>query len=253
MKRVDLYLYYDKILPKNDLSQYDSLIKRRANNEPLQYIIGSTEFMSLPLRVNPTVFIPRPETELLAEKVIEKAKEKWKDEEKITILDIGTGSGNIAVSLAYYIKNAEITAIDISDDALKTAGENAVLNKVLDKIKFRNLSIFDAGENEFKDISIIVSNPPYIPLKDYADLPAEVKDYEPEKSLHDNADGLAFFRIIIEKSINFLADGGMLIMEMGIGESEDVRSIAGSKGFSNINIIKDYQQIDRIIFCEKKL
>ncbi|MFC1557819.1 peptide chain release factor N(5)-glutamine methyltransferase [candidate division KSB1 bacterium] len=252
MKRIDLYLYYDKILSKNHISQYKKVIEKRANKEPLQYITGSTEFMSLPFIVNPAVFIPRPETELLVEIVIEETKKKWNDEEKITILDIGTGSGNIAVSLTHYIKNAEVTTIDISDDTLKTAKENALLNNVADRIKFKNLSIVDADKNEFKDVSIIVSNPPYIPLEDYTNLPAEVKDYEPERSLHDNSDGLTFFRIILEKSRNYLADGGMLFMEMGMGESKDVRAIAESRRFSNITIIKDYQQIDRIIFCEKK-
>ena len=253
MKRVDLYLYHDKILSQNDISRYKTIIERRVQKEPLQYITGSTEFMSLPFIVNPTVFIPRPETELLVEIIIGEAKKKWNAEERISILDVGTGSGNIAVSLACYIKNAEITTIDISDDTLKTAEENARLNKVEDKIKFVNRSIFDAEENEFKDVSIIVSNPPYIPLKDYADLPADVKGYEPERSLHDNADGLTFFRVILEKSKGYLTDGGMLFMEMGIGESKDVRSIAESKGFSNITIIKDYQKIDRIISCEKKM
>ena len=253
MKRVDLYLYHDKILSQNDISQYKKVIERRANKEPLQYITGSTEFMSLPFIVNPTVFIPRPETELLVEIIVEEAKKKWNAEEKISILDIGTGSGNIAVSLACYIKNAEITTIDISDDTLKTAEENARLNKVEDRITFKSRSIFDAEENEFKDVSIIVSNPPYIPLEDFSDLPADVKDYEPERSLHDNADGLTFFRIILEKSRDYLADGGMLFMEMGMGKSKDVRSIAESKGFSNITIIKDYRKIDRIIFCEKRV
>ncbi|NVM02921.1 MAG: HemK family protein methyltransferase, partial [Candidatus Helarchaeota archaeon] len=166
------------------------------------------------------------------------------------ILDIGTGCGNIAVSLAKYIDNSKIFAIDISNEILKIAEENAKMNSVTDKITFKNLSIFDAGKTEFKDIRIIVSNPPYISIRDFPNLPDEVKLYEPEKGLCDNADGLSFFKVICEKSKNWLTPDGMLFVEVGLGESENVSNIMKSFGFSNIKILKDYQQIERIVFCE---
>jgi len=252
LKRIDLYLNYDRILKEDELINFREVIKRRAKKEPLQYITGSTEFMSLPFNVNPTVFIPRPETEILVENIIDISKERWKEKNVINILDIGTGCGNIAVCLAKYIDNSKIFAIDISDEILKIAEENAKLNSASDKINFKNLSIFDAGQTEFKDIHIVVSNPPYISLNDFPSLPDEVKLHEPEKGLHDNSDGLSFFKVICEKSKHWLTTDGMLFMEVGLGESENVCDIMKSSGFSKIKILKDYQQIKRIVFCENK-
>lgn len=250
LKRIDLYLNYDRILKEDELENFREVIKRRAKKEPTQYIIGSTEFMSLPFNVNPTVFIPRPETEILVENIIDISKERWKEKNVINILDIGTGCGNIAVCLAKYIDNSKIFAIDVSDEILKIAEENVKLNSVEDKITLKNLSIFDAGQTEFNDIHIVVSNPPYISLKDFPFLSDEVKLYEPEKGLHDNSDGLSFFKVICEKSKNWLTADGMLFLEIGLGVSEKVCDIMKSFGFSRIKILKDYQQIERVVFCE---
>lgn len=250
LKRIDLYLNYNRILKEDELTHFREVIKRRAKKEPTQYITGSTEFMSLPFNVNPTVFIPRPETEILVENIINISKERWKEKNVINILDIGTGCGNIAVCLAKYIDNSKIFAIDVSDEILKIAEENVKLNSVADKILLKNLSIFDAGQTEFNDIHIVVSNPPYISLKDFPYLSDEVKLYEPEEGLHDSADGLSFFKVICEKSKNWLTDDGMLFMEVGLGESEKVCDIMKSFGFSKIKILKDYQQIERVVFCE---
>ena len=250
LKRIDLYLNYDRILKEDELTHFREVIKRRAKKEPTQYITGSTEFMSLPFNVNPAVFIPEPETEILVENIIDISKERWKEKNVINILDIGTGCGNIAVCLAKYIDNSKIFAIDVSDEILKIAEENVKLNSVEDKITLKNLSIFDAGQTEFNDIHIVVSNPPYISLKDFPSLPDDVKLYEPEKSLHDNSDGLSFFKVICEKSKNWLTDDGMLFLEVGLGESKKVYDIMKSFGFSRIKILKDYQQIERVVFCE---
>ena len=250
LKRIDLYLNYNRILKEDELINFREVIKRRAKKEPIQYITGSTEFISLPFNVNPTVFIPRPETEILVENIINISKERWKEKNVIDILDIGTGCGNIAVCLAKHIDNSKIFAIDISDKILKIAEENAKLNSAADKIKFKNLSIFDASQTEFNDIHIVVSNPPYISLKDFPYLSDEVKLYEPEKGLHDSADGLSFFKVICEKSKDWLTTDGMLFMEIGLGTSEKVCDIMKSFGFSKIKILKDYQQIERVVFCE---
>ncbi len=250
LKRIDLYLNYNRILKEDELTNFREVIKRRAKKEPIQYITGSTEFISLPFNVNPTVFIPRPETEILVENIINISKERWKEKNVIDILDIGTGCGNIAVCLAKYIDNSKIFAIDISDKILKIAEENAKLNSTADKITFKNLSIFDASQTEFNDIHIVVSNPPYISLKDFPYLSDEVKLYEPEKGLHDNSDGLSFFKVICEKSKDWLTTDGMLFMEIGLGTSEKVCDIMKSFGFSKIKILKDYQQIERVVFCE---
>lgn len=252
LKRIDLYLKYDEIINKEKVTNFKEFIKRRAQKEPLQYIIGITEFMSIPFKVNPTVFIPRPETELLVEQIMDISKRKWKNEKVVNILDIGTGSGNIAISFAKYINNSHIIAIDISDDILKIAEENAKMNDVTEKITFKKLSIFDANQIDFENINIVASNPPYISLNDYLNLEDEVRHYEPEICLQDYGNGLTFFKIICEKSKEWLIDNGFLFMEMGFGESQDVYNIIKSYGFSNIKILKDYQQIDRVIFCENK-
>jgi release factor glutamine methyltransferase len=208
--------------------------------------------MSIPFKVNSTVFIPRPETELLVEQIIDISKRRWEDEKAVNILDIGTGCGNIAISFAKYINNSHIFAIDVSDDILKIAEENAQMNSVGEKITFKKLSIFDAEKTDFENINIVASNPPYISLKDYQNLEDEVRHYEPEICLQDYNDGLSFFKIICEKSKEWLIDNGFLFMEMGLGESQDVYEIVKSYGFSNIKILKDYQQIDRVIFCENE-
>ncbi len=252
LKRIDLYLKYNEIVNNENVINFKEFIERRAQKEPIQYIIGITEFMSITFKVNSTVFIPRPETELLVEQIMDISKRRWENEKAVNILDIGTGSGNIAISFAKYINNSYIFAIDISDDILKIAEENAQMNSVGEKITFKKLSIFDAEKTDFENINIVASNPPYISLKDYQNLEDEVRHYEPEIGIQDFDDGLSFFKIICEKSKEWLIDNGFLFMEMGLGESQDVCNIVKSYGFSNIKILKDYQQIDRVIFCENE-
>ena len=250
LKRIDLYLNFDRILFESELLKFRKVIKRRADKEPVQYITGSTEFMSLPFNVNPDVLIPRPETEILVETIINIAKERWKEEKIIKILDIGTGSGNIAVSLAKYIENSEIIAIDINEEILEAAKANAKLNSVSRKITFENLSIFDTTQNKFNNLHIIVSNPPYISSHEFPNLQDDVRLYEPEKSLHDNGDGLSFYKVICEKGKNWLISNGMIFAEIGIGIGSKVFNLFKSNGFSDIKILKDYRRIERIIFCE---
>ncbi len=251
LKRIDLYLNFDKVLLETELLKFRKVIKRRANKEPVQYITGSTEFMSLPFNINPNVLIPRPETEILVENVINIAKERWKKEKIINILDIGTGSGNIAVSLAKYIENSEVITIDINEEILEVAKANAKFNSVSKKITFENLSIFDTSQNKFKNLHIIVSNPPYISSNEFPNLQDDVRLYEPEKSLHDYGDGLSFYKVICEKGKNWLTSNGMIFVEIGIGIGSIVFNLFKSYGFSDIKIIKDYQKIERVIYCER--
>ena len=173
-KRFDLYLNFDKPLQKEELALFKAMLIRRLNSEPLQYILGKTEFMGLPFNLNSNVLIPRPETEILTEKCIDYCKSNFRDKETISILDIGTGSGNIGISLSKLIPNCKVIAIDIDEAALQTAKENCELNQVSDKIDFFHLDILnDRLPDEWK-FDLIVSNPPYINQTEYSSLQPEI-------------------------------------------------------------------------------
>lgn len=241
-KRFDLYLSFDRPLNEDEVNIYRNFIKRRSQAEPLQYIIGEVEFYGLKFLVNSSVLIPRPETEILVETIINSVSK----EEKLNILDIGTGSGNITICLAKYLSQSSVTSIDINPHALETAKENAKLNDVSDKVNFllHNIESDELQEDEF---DLVVSNPPYISINEFPSLKPELKVYEPKTALTDFGDGLKFFRIISAKAINLLKAKGKLFLELGAGQSGSVSSILIENNFININIKKDYQQIDRVI------
>jgi release factor glutamine methyltransferase len=245
-KRLNLYLAFDRPLTEEELEKYRSLLKRRIKFEPLQYIIGKVEFYGFNFLVNPSVLIPRQETEILVESIIE----QYKAYEKVTILDIGTGSGNIAIALAKNLNNSSVTAIDISEDALKTANENALLNSVSNQIKFIKV---DFLKEEFivNDFDVVVSNPPYVSIEEYETLQPELKVYEPKMALTDSNSGLQFYEIISERSNYLLKKGGKLFFEIGRGQFSEVREIMEKNNFQNITIINDYMNIERVISGEK--
>jgi len=191
IQRVDLYVNYDRPISSKELREYHDFVCRRASREPLQYILGQTEFMSLTFMVNPSVLIPRQDTETLVEWVIE----RFNGRQNLKILDLGTGSGNIAISLAFYLNEPHITAVDISQKALESAQENANLNKVNDCVSFIQC---DALDRRFETIlndrfDIIVANPPYIPEQEFMQLEPEVREYEPRIALLDQNNGDTFF------------------------------------------------------------
>ena len=250
LTRVQLYLQFENILSQTELDNFRESVKRRLNNEPLQYILGETEFMSLPFKLSPSVLIPRPDTEILVEQVLAYT---LKDTET-TILDIGTGSGNIAISLAYYRPKSQIVAVDISQEALDIAKENAGLNRVGGRIQFIRDDIFDSafilkiGGN----FDIIVSNPPYISETEFQSLPEEVRNYEPEIALRDGADGLTFHRRIAQVAYEMLNAGGKIFLEVGMGQWKAVKEILQQNGFQNVSVAKDLAGIDRVLVGEKK-
>jgi release factor glutamine methyltransferase len=241
-KRLDLYLSFDRPLNEDEVNIYRDFIRRRSKAEPLQYIIGEVEFFGLKFKVKPSVLIPRPETEILIETIINSVSK----EEKLKVMDIGTGSGNIAICLAKYLPQGSVLSIDINPQALKTAEENAAINSVSDKIIFL-LHNIESDELQDNDFDIVVSNPPYISLSDFPLLKPELKVYEPKSALTDFDDGLKFFKIISPKAKNLLKPGGKLFFELGAGQSEKVSSILKENNFKDIHIKKDYQQIDRVI------
>jgi release factor glutamine methyltransferase len=245
-KKIFLYLNYDRPLTDDEVIIYRQVLKRRGEREPLQYITGKVEFYGLPFKVNSSVLIPRPETELLVEKVINDNKNT-----NIKILDIGTGSGNIAISLKYHLPLAEVTSVDKSEEALSVALSNAELNSCSGKIHFVKSDILS---NEFESLNkydIIVSNPPYISEEDYNKLEPELRVYEPKIALSDLGDGYLFYKRIIDVSDRLLNAKGKIYLEMGEGQSSAIKEFLVINNFNNIQITKDYQSIDRVISGEK--
>jgi release factor glutamine methyltransferase len=246
-KRLDLYLKFDQPLKEKEVDQYREWISRRGKYEPLQYIIGKVEFFGLQFKVNSNVLIPRPETEILVEEVIK----EYKDKVNLRILDIGTGSGNIPIALSKNLTDAEITSIDVSSKALDVAKENAISNGVESKINFI-LSDINHFTHDTTPFDLIISNPPYISADEYSTLQKEITDYEPSIALTDSNDGLEFYRTIASKSNSLLKSSGKIFLETGQGQFEDVRKILQNYQFHNIEIVKDYQQIERVISGELK-
>lgn len=244
-KRLDLYLMFERPLSEEETQNYREFIARRGKFEPLQYILGEVDFYDLKLKVNKNVLIPRPETELLVEKAIEISS--MNDIRRI--FDIGTGSGNIAIALAKNLNGVKLTSIDQSEEAIKVAKENAGLNDVIDKIEFLHSDIekYQSGEK----FDLIISNPPYVSKEDYSTLQKEILEYEPIESVTDNSDGYKYYRMISERAKEMLADGGYILFEMAEGQSEKIKNILQENSFTEINIVKDYQNIDRVIIGKK--
>ena len=244
MRRVQLYLEYDRPLADEELNRYRDFVSRRAKNEPLQYITGTAAFMGMDFKVTPHVLIPRPETELLVEKVL--ALQESLKEPKI--LDIGTGSGIIAVSLARLYPGARLTGVDISSAALKTAAENAAALLQPGDISphWMNRDITSAweGDNSF---DIIVSNPPYIRLDEMETLPPEVREHEPRPALTDEGDGLSFYHRIFEMLATRELICRHLMLEMSGSQPDKIISMSKSFNFSSYTLYKDLNQIDRVL------
>ena len=246
-KRLDLYLKFDRPLNEVEIIAYREFIRRRGLYEPVQYIIGSVEFYGLKINVSPSVLIPRPETELLVETIISNTDKN----SKINILDVGSGSGNITIALAVNLPGAFVTGIDISEEAIKVAAENANCNNISGQVNFIKKDILNDGFPGSTKFDMVVSNPPYVSNEDYKNVQPEIKNFEPGIAVTDFGDGLSYFRKIAEISDEILNKKGKLFFEIGIHQSENVKTILQNSNFKNISVIKDYQDIDRIIYGEK--
>ncbi len=229
----------------DDAGLYAEMLVRRCLGEPMQYIVGETEFYGLPFRVTPDVLIPRPETEHLVETVIELA-DRFKTPR---IVDVGTGSGAIAVALASHLKGAAITAIDISAMALAVARQNAEMNGVLQRIDLAEGDLLEpVAERQFE---IVVSNPPYVPEIDRATLSVEVRDHEPAIALFAGGDGLDIYRRLIPASFGVLVAGGLVALEIGYGQSVSVGELLSASGFQQIESFSDLQNIPRVAVARR--
>lgn len=246
-ERINLYIDFERPLDESELAQFKQMVIRRAQGEPLAYILGEKAFMRNMFKVNKYTLVPRPETELLVEHIV-KICEQVNKEAKI--LDIGTGSGAIIVSLLDYLPLAKGAGVDISVGTLKVAKENAVNIGVSDRVAFLHSDLFTAVP-ENKKFDIIVSNPPYIPAKDILTLAKDVQN-EPHSALDGGEDGLDFYRSITRQAPLYMAEDGMLAFEIGIGQSEAVAALCRENGFGAVAVGKDYAGIDRMVFAAKE-
>jgi release factor glutamine methyltransferase len=238
-----LLAHADDELPESQAAKYFELLELRYNSEPIQYILGETEFYGLPFRVTSDVLIPRPETEHLVEKAIELAARF----DAPRIVDVGTGSGAIAVALAHKLPVAQLTAIDISSSALAIARENARRNEVTIRFLEGDLLAPIAGEQ----FEIVVSNPPYVPVSDRATLSVEVREYEPALALFAGEDGLDLYRRLIPAAFQALIPGGYLALEIGFGQSLAITQLLESSSFEQIEFLPDLQGIPRVACAQR--
>jgi len=233
LSRIDLYLNFDRPISKDEVEKIRNYISRRGKKEPIQYILGKTEFMGLPFIVTPKVLIPRSDTEVIVEKAIEILKQ-FKNR-KTKVLDIGTGSGNIAISIAKYCTGTQITAIDITLDILKIARENAKLNKVEDSIRFIEKNFLKNSDLD-ETFDLIISNPPYIGNNHYENLPEEIKQWEPKIALYPGEDELIFYKAITNSYKKFLKHNGYIVVE--IGGDYQLKNVKSIFEMANLNVIE---------------
>lgn len=252
--RLDLYLEFDRPVDADVFALFKKLILSRSSGVPLSYLTGEQEFMGLKFKVTSDVYIPRPETEILVEETLKEIQcLKLTSSSPFVILDLGTGCGNIAISLVKKIENSKAYATDVSRKALKVAMENARIHSVENKVTFLEGDLFSPlnGLNLEGRVDLIISNPPYVAASDMDKLPAEVKN-EPRIALEGGEDGLSFYRRIIYKAPKFLRKGGILSMEIGYNQAEAVKEIIINEGELEIpRIIKDYAGKQRVILTKR--
>jgi len=235
-----LMAHADEQLAGDQSARYAELLERRYRGEPIQYITGEAEFYGLPFRVTRDVLIPRPETEHVVEKVLEFAARFSQPR----IIDVGTGSGAIAVALAHHLPCARITATDIWAHALDLAHSNAGSNGVSNRIRFLPGDLFDPVAKE--QFEIVVSNPPYVSHNDRDSLAVEVRNHEPALALFAGEDGLEVFRRLIPAAFAALVPGGFVVLEIGYGQEAAIRALLSVSGFDQIEFTPDLQGIPRV-------
>ena len=243
LSRLQLYTQHDRPVVQTELDAYRNLLRRRLNHEPIQYVLGETEFMGHSLLVTPDVLIPRPETEQLVERTLDAIR--LMDLPEPRILDIGTGSGNIAIAIGLRVSRAVITSIDASPAALKIAAQNIERHR-LNSITLLQADVF---ENPLpgQRFDAIVSNPPYISLAEFDSLQPEVRDFEPRVATTDGEDGFRFIRLISELSAEKLNAGGYLLMEIAYNQSYEAKAIVSTVGLIDVQVFNDLSGIPRIV------
>lgn len=244
-RRMDLYMEFDRPLGEKELEPLRALVRRRAQGEPLQHLLGNVEFLGLTLKCDPRALIPRPETEQLCELLVTEAKAEgciWKGG---PVVDVGTGSGCIALALAAALPEAEVLGVDLSDAALALAGENAAAVGLAGRVKFLSGDLLAPVHGP---AALIVANLPYIPTSEVPKLQAEVLR-DPVSALDGGTDGLAIIRRLIGEAARKLIPGGRLALETGLGQGANLVADLAAGNFRDVRILKDYQGRDRFIFA----
>lgn len=247
-ERVQLYTHYEDVVGETPRAQYRDLVRRRAEGAPVAYLVGRKEFYSLRFDVSPAVLIPRPETEYVVIGFLEAVK----GVESPTAVDVGTGSGCLAVACTRHCPAARFAAIDLSPEALEVASRNAARHEVADRIEFLQGDLLEpvAGRPAF---DVVVSNPPYIPSADVDVLDPGVRDYEPRLALDGGPDGLRIVARLVEQAAPLLKPGGKLLLEIGVDQDEAVRGLIASHGDYEISsTVRDLQGIPRVVHATRR-
>ena len=248
--RLNLYVHYDEPVDAEVLSRYRELVSRRARREPLKYILGRTEFLSLPLVVDRRVLIPRPETELLAERAIELLRRELPPGPK-TVVDVGTGSGAIAVAVAKNMPDVVVHATDTSADALELAEKNARELGVQGQVVFQHGDLFEPVCELAGQVHLVTSNPPYVAESDFAGLAPELR-YEPRQAVVSGATGLEVIEKLVRAAPDMLMPLGVLLCEIGADQAPEVKRLAeGTEAYSSVTLRQDYANIERILEARK--
>ena len=254
LNRERLYSHLQDPSGEEETEKFEQLIWKRLSGEPLQYLLGYQEFWSIHFKVDPRVLIPRPETELLVEQSLSILTAAYLKRTPY-VLEIGTGSGAVAISLATEVRDVFVVATDVSGEALLLARENAKSAGVLHRIEFVNGDLFSPIRlmPEQEPFDLILSNPPYIDRSQIQNLAREIKDYEPPVALNGGEDGMAFYRSIVSQGPSYLRRGGWLLLEVGEGQGKRVSTMIDEEGsFSRSERIKDLSGIERVVKAQKK-
>ena len=245
--REDLYRNPDGALQEGQIQRFESLVSRRMRAEPVAYVTGTQEFWSLDFRVTPDVLIPRPETEHLVETVVEFLSSR---SGPCRVLEIGTGSGAVAVCLARECAEVEIWATDVSAPALDVARDNAARHGVAGKIRWLRGDLFAPVRELTGWFDVVVSNPPYVPSGEIPRLPRDVRDWEPALALDGGVDGMDFHRKLAREGVRHLREGGMLAVEVGAEQGCDVSQVLARAGLQRVRVRRDYAGLPRVVTAE---
>lgn len=249
-ERIDLYVDFEKILLPPEIEAFVAFIRRRLTHEPLQYITGGTGFMGLKIAVDRRALIPRPETEVVVEQALEICRKSGGRE--LRVLDVGVGSGNIAVAIAHYHGPARVVGVDVSGEALSLAAENVRAHRLEGRVLLARADVLrdplPLSEGTF---DLIVSNPPYIPSAEMEGLDPEVRLYEPEVATTDGSDGLTFFRRLAGIARSLLSEGGSIVVETGYNQARAVEGIFRAASLGGTSVVKDLSGVERVVIAER--
>lgn len=253
--RIRLYMDYERVVGPAELTAYRELVRRAADHEPVAYLTGSAPFFSLELEVNRAVLIPRPDTETLVEHALEMCRLGRVLSSSPRVIDVGTGSGAIALAMASRLPSANVVATDVSPQAIAVAKRNAERLKLSERIVFLIGDLFDAldGTPEARPFDLVMSNPPYIPSDAIEQLDRSVRDYEPHLALDGGADGMSFHRRILSACESRLVKGGWVFLEMQFDQGSALRALAGSMSFlEDVRLLRDAAGHERVLVARRR-